>query len=229
MSEKPPIKKLSEEADILREIRRKRFLEEAEPAPFPDWKKAVYLVFLLLLLIGSVYLLIFENTRQNMVQTISGIFGVAALQAENRTFDLPPPPPKSAEQNVVVQSGGPFFSSDNEFEGILYSTPGMDPTVDSGEDEEQPEFVAPPKSEGSETAFNILKSKSQTIRALLEGQLAGFEFQEWNPVQNKPPVFFIDVVALRSTDQQEVHLVWEVHIENENIRPLSQAARDLER
>jgi len=222
---------LKEEAAYIREIRRSSFRETRIPRNLPGWKKAVYLVFILLTVTGSSYLLIFEKPRTGFIQAASAALGLDLTPSDEQVFELPPPPPKAAERQVIVQSGGPVFSSDDEFEGILYATPGSNPALRSGAEtaKEQPQFTAPPRSEGSERAFRLLSTQSEVIRRLIEGRSTDLEFKSWNPVQNKPPVFFIDVLALRTSSREEVHLVWEVNIESERIRPLSQAARDLVR
>jgi hypothetical protein len=52
------------------------------------------------------------------------------------------------------------------------------------------------------------------------------ELVEWKPVRSQPPEFYIDVVVRR--EGQILHYIWAVDVERQTIRPLSQAARELE-
>ena len=85
------------------------------------------------------------------------------------------------------------------------------------------------EDEGSNQAVEILKEKSVLARQLIEGEgVLDLSFQEWKTVRRNAPEFWIDVVTYRTTDQGELHLIWSVNIDTGVVRPLSQAARDVE-
>jgi hypothetical protein len=54
------------------------------------------------------------------------------------------------------------------------------------------------------------------------------EFSSWRSVKDESPEFWIDLVAFRQPEEEEVHLIWSVNTENERVSALSQAARNLE-
>ena len=85
------------------------------------------------------------------------------------------------------------------------------------------------EDEDSNKAFEILKEKSEIVRQLIEGGgVPELSYQEWRTARRNAPEFLIDVITQRSTDRGELHLIWSVNTETGVVRPLSQAARDLE-
>jgi|GEM_PF-1612974 hypothetical protein len=85
------------------------------------------------------------------------------------------------------------------------------------------------EDDGSRRAVEILKENSGIARKLIEGGgVADLGFQDWKTVRHNEPEFWIDVVAHRSTDMGELHLIWSVNTETGEVKPLSQAARDVE-
>ena len=64
---------------------------------------------------------------------------------------------------------------------------------------------------------------------LIEGELqVDLNYQEWKMVRAREPEFWIDLIAKRSSDQGELHLIWSVNAETGVVTPMSQAARDLD-
>ena len=102
-------------------------------------------------------------------------------------------------------------------------TPASNPDVESptsGEVQEE---------ERSQEAFQMLKDKSVVAQKLIEGELQeDLNYQEWKMVRAREPEFWIDLVAQRSSDQGELHLIWSVNAETGVVTPMSQAARDLD-
>ena len=114
-------------------------------------------------------------------------------------------------------------------DGVLYA----DIEVEGGggrddRDDESAEFIKPVRTEGSEKAFEFLVLSSEVVQKLVDGELEGYTFKEWSPVQNDPPRYLLDLLAAAG-DGEELHLVWEVNVDKESVRPLSQAARDMAR
>ena len=78
-------------------------------------------------------------------------------------------------------------------------------------------------------AFELLKDKSVVAQMLIEGELQeDLDYQEWKMVRAREPEFWIDLIAQRSSDQGELHLIWSVNAETGVVTPMSQAARDLD-
>ena len=85
------------------------------------------------------------------------------------------------------------------------------------------------EDEDSNKAFEILKEKSASARQFIEGGgVPDFSYQEWKTIRRNGPEFWIHVIAQRTTERGELHLIWSVNTETGVVRPLSQAARDLE-
>ncbi len=102
------------------------------------------------------------------------------------------------------------------------TTPASNPEVESPTAEEIQE------AERSQEAFQMLKDKSVVAQALIEGELQeDLNYQEWKMVRAREPEFWIDLIAQRSSDQGELHLIWSVNTETGVVTPMSQAARDL--
>jgi len=195
---------------------------------FSSWKKAFYFVLLVGSIVASTTLLIWDEARHRMVeQVVSVTLSAARPEGQAELFELPPPPPKEAQPRVLA--GAPVIVSSGDENVVLYSD-----TAPSLASEESPEateeaqgFTAPEITPATKEAYQLLIDQSQIMGQLVEGSLQGYEFRQWQAIQNEPPRFVIDFVAMRALDQQEVHLIWEVNLQEGQVRPLSQAARDL--
>lgn len=218
---------LRAEADALR---RKLRSDERSAVNYryPTWRKTVYLAVLVGSIAGATTLLILDGVRYRLVEK-AVLAGLSAARPEGQAevFELPPPPPKETEPRVMV--GAPIIMSSGDDEGIvLYSDSA--PSITSGGTpvaEEEQEFTAPEVTSATQEAYQLLLNESSAMGQLVDGSLQGYQFQEWQAVQNEPPRFVIDLLALRASDKQEVHLIWEINLQEGEVRPLSQAARDL--
>ncbi|MCH7604243.1 MAG: hypothetical protein IIB54_15920 [Planctomycetes bacterium] len=74
----------------------------------------------------------------------------------------------------------------------------------------------------------MLVRLSDAAARLSQNELEGLAFSSWRPVKDEPPEFWIDLVAIRQPEEEEVHLIWSINTEDERVTALSQAARDLE-
>ncbi len=87
--------------------------------------------------------------------------------------------------------------------------------------------AAPAADSPAGKAFEVLRGQSSLVdRLAAEGRFGNLEFVEWKPVRSQPPEIYIDVVARR--EGQVLHYIWAVDVERKTIRPLSQAARELD-
>ena len=111
--------------------------------------------------------------------------------------------------------------------------PGNKPVLQRKTAASNPEVDGPtseelPAQERSQEAFEMLKDKSDVAQKLIEGELQeDLNYQEWKMVRAREPEFWIDLIAQRSSDQRELHLIWSVNTESGVVTPMSQAARDL--
>ena len=135
----------------------------------------------------------------------------------------PPVPPSPVD---APRGGAPALEQNPPEPGnkpvLQRKTPASNPQAESPASEDVQE------QERSQAAFQMLKEKSAVAQKLIEGDLQGdLDYQEWKMVRAREPEFWIDLVAQRSTDQGEVHLIWSVNTETGVVIPMSQAARDL--
>ena len=154
----------------------------------------------------------------------------------------PPPPPADSQARLETGSQPPPESpaiADSANTEVLVAKPEERAPADkpilqrevmnSVEEPEEPAGQEVQEDEGSDEAFEILKAKSLIARQLIEaGAVPDLSYQEWETVRRNPPEFWIDVVARRSANGEELHLIWSVNTETGVVRALSQAARDLE-
>lgn len=226
IGDRPP-QELEDEATALRHQLAERS-QILEPKHMPLWKRVIFLVLLIGTIAAAVYLLIFQDTRQQILAGLTESWMDVYQGREADLLLLPPPPPREVEPQVRYPDT--FSSSDDEFDGVLFSSSASSLAIgtDDEELEEDPGFVSPAKTDESQKAFEFLTQNSQMAKDLTENLLDEYEFQEWKPVRNDPPLFFVDLVVTQKSDSRELHLVWEVDLENSSVRALSQAARDLE-
>jgi len=212
---------LGDEAVALRRqlFEKSRILE---PATISIWKKLILFVVLTSSIAGAVYLLIFREQRRSLLAEATEVWETTHLGRERHIIALPPPPPKEVEPRVR------YPDTFDEFDGVLYASSDDSKTAREDETEEEAGFVAPDKTEESEQAFQFLTQNSEIARKLSDNTLPEYELKEWKPVRVDPPVFFIDLLVTRTSDDRELHLIWEVDLDNATTKPLSQAARDLE-
>ncbi|MEE8350511.1 MAG: hypothetical protein V3R94_13125 [Acidobacteriota bacterium] len=192
--------------------------------PLAGWKQVLYLVMIMGSLLSVVYLLIVDDSRQRLVASAGTILYPGEPDDINR---LPPPPPKVIQARVVtVAGGGGAPPGQDEPRGVLFRD--LDPVRIGAEEEAPPAPIELPRTEASQDAFNLLLSLSDAAAQLSRNTLEELEFTRWRPVKDQPPEFWIDLVAVRKSDGEEVHLIWSVNTEGERVSALSQAARDLE-
>jgi len=220
-----PSRELQSEATALR----RQLAEKSqilEPVTLSIWKRAVLFSLLIGTIAGAVYLLIFKESRLQLLAELTDGWMKTYSGRDADILALPPPPPKEVEPQVRYP--GAFSSSGNEFDGVLYSSSSSAIGEDDKDVEEEPGFVNPAKTKESQQAFEFLTQNSEIAKKLSENSLAEYELKEWKPVRIDPPLFFIDLLVASTSESRELHLVWEVDLENSTTRPLSQAARDLE-
>jgi len=83
-------------------------------------------------------------------------------------------------------------------------------------------------SELAERSFQILRAKSDVANQLVEGSLAGFTFKDWKALEQSPNEVYVDLIAEMNAENREMHFVWSVDVEAQSVKPMSQAARDLQ-
>ncbi len=77
--------------------------------------------------------------------------------------------------------------------------------------------------------MNVLGQKSQGAQRILEGTSDQFSVMSWRVMKKDGGEFWAHLVAQSSATGSPTHLIWAVDPAKETIRPMSQAARDLEK
>jgi hypothetical protein len=86
----------------------------------------------------------------------------------------------------------------------------------------------PAISELAERSFQILRAKSDLANQLIEGSVDEFDYKDWKAVERSASEVYVDLVAEVVSEGREIHFVWAVDVEAQSVKPMSQAARDLE-
>ena len=138
----------------------------------------------------------------------------------------PQPAPKSPSPVDAPRREVPVVEQNTPEAGnkpvLQRKTPASNPQAES------PASGGVQEEERSQEAFQMLKDKSMVARRLIEGELQDdLNYQEWKMVRAREPEFWIDLIAQRSTDSGELHLIWSVNTQTGVVTPMSQAARDL--
>jgi curved DNA-binding protein CbpA len=93
------------------------------------------------------------------------------------------------------------------------------------EEPAEPVEAGPPDDQLA--AFTTLLRKSKTASKLVKGQIGTLNFVEWSIIQETSSEMWIDLVATWASGQ-EVHFFWSVNPSTGDVRPINQAARNLE-
>jgi hypothetical protein len=104
--------------------------------------------------------------------------------------------------------------------------------LDEGEPQEESFDVETESSDRpspeQQQAYEQVLAGSTVASKLASGQYSTLQFTRWRVVQDTPREIWIDLVANWSTGGPEVHFIWSYNKKNSLVRPLSQAARNLE-
>ena len=92
----------------------------------------------------------------------------------------------------------------------------------------EPQKKVPEPSAEDREAYQNLLQYSPTARRLAEGGFQTLQFVEWKIVQNTPAEARVDLVG-RASAGEPIHFIWSISRKDHTARPLSQAARNLER
>lgn len=206
---------------IRREIKSRHPGEES--GSYPIIARMGILLLVVASLSASVWLLVDEPARFEVASRLAAGW----IGPQDEVFELPPPPAREVRPRVHVEASGRVTSGAADGpSGVLYTA--TDPRLETAARESAgpEEFVAPERSPASEQAFRLLLEKSPLIRRLVEGEISEYQFKDWKPRLAQDPLFLIDLVTVKTSDQSEVILIWEVHIGSGRVRPQGQLARD---
>ncbi|MFQ5740607.1 MAG: hypothetical protein ACE5JX_16500 [Acidobacteriota bacterium] len=188
---------------------------------YSSWQKLLAMTAIFFSVVVAAYLLVAGDQRRALIAAVGEEWRrLYQSDAAKGIYKLPPPPPLSLEPKVIYT---PPPAPSPEPAATAVSTPG-EPTGEKREKADLP----PQKTPRAAAALEFLKSQSKAASSLLAGEFRDYRFEDWSPLQERPPEFLIDLVARRQSDGIQVHFVWSVDPSRETVRALSQAARDLE-
>lgn len=127
-----------------------------------------------------------------------------------------------ASKGAMVERSRP---SDSPSAAPTPSAPAPQPSPETGSGE--PPTPPDTPTELEYKAFQTLQEKSPALTRLVQGS-SSLRYREWKTVRRQGEEFWIDVIAIRPADGQEIHFIWSVNPSRGTVRALSQAARDLE-
>lgn len=180
-------------------------------------RRIVFILTTLACLIFAALLLALPGLRLGVAAQMAGIF---APDQDNRLYNLPAPPPKAPNVNQQFQ-GFSGVAADDE---MLYSGSRQSDKIEPFSEKSDP--VNLPRTSGSRSAFAFMQEDDAQLGALLKGENSELEFKIWNLISQTPPVYLLDLVAMPSGEEKELHLIFSVDMSKKEITALSQAARD---
>jgi len=149
------------------------------------------------------------------------------VKSDPQPAEVQPPeraPPSSQVKSPVRK---PPVAKPQEVE----ATPSLRPLLlrdeISGEDDNEPQQPEDGPSDEQLDVFKMLLKGSPTANQLVKGEIGTLNFAEWSIIQQTPSETWIDLVATWASGQ-EVHFFWAVKTSSGEVRPLNQAARNLE-
>ena len=219
----PSGNRLKQQAELFRALARKSW-EEVYESELPRWRQLLYLLLLFGMLSAVLLLLISTNTRRRLIVSVGEGWVELFDQQSGTIFRLPPPPPNPVEPKFIE----PTFTvrtSDTAEESSASLFGGAE-TSGAALSGLSTAPITPAKTSANLDAYKLLQEKSEILAQLVEGGFADLDFRDWSPVRNRPPEFWIDLLAARNGE--EVHLVFSINKETGRVVALSQAARDLQ-
>ncbi len=109
----------------------------------------------------------------------------------------------------------------------------LEPAAVSEESLSAEEAVAEPEPDPGpapevQEAFDRLLRESDVAGKLAWGEYSTLEFVDWRVVQQTDREIWLDLTGKWTGNDQDVHFIWSVNIEDGKVRALSQEARNLE-
>lgn len=179
----------------------------------------IYAFVIFLTLAAAVFLLIAEQRRSRLSTELAAWLG--APDAGRQVFPLGPP---ETGPRATASAPAPRYPAVSDERVYEVTSEGLEET----EPEREEAFTPPAKTEASERAFQLLQESSEVVAELVKGQYPGYAYQGWNFIQERPPIYYIQLELTRESDGQRIDATWSIHLENREARPLSQHARDLD-
>ena len=135
-----------------------------------------------------------------------------------------PPAPRRAVRPQAEQPGGSGQRPALRRQGTHAESTGEESEKEKKEEEEEEKRLV----EQLERVFQDLLANSAAARNLVDEEFSDLRFAQWNVVDETDSEIWIELVA-RQPDGNSVHFTWAINPADGTTRPLSEAARNLER
>jgi hypothetical protein len=237
------LEELKKQAELLRQSSRGK-RDHSSKSNSEKWKHYTCWSVSFGVLIIAVFLLVSAGSRLQLI-TFLGEGWIALFDfRQSKIFRLDPPPPKRSsvkDSKMTFDSDG--LKSEDSPKSVFTSPNSIvrQRSRERGIDQFSTLTSIPlVKNSVSEQAYDLLRKKSDLVNQLIDGYLPEFKFKSWNVLKDNAPDFWIDITVIRQSmvidssgstqnkDGQEVHFVWSVNLESDEVVALSQEARDLE-
>jgi hypothetical protein len=156
--------------------------------------------------------------------------GVESVRREPVRAPAPPlessPPEESGATVLALNTVGSVAESERatpELSRAHNAAP-----VEIRDSREEPESEPIQAGGDSSEALQLLVANSNTASRLLDGGFSTLVFRDWRVVQSTSQEVWVDLIAGWTSGGTDVHFIWSVDRDTGAVRPLSQAARNLE-
>jgi hypothetical protein len=155
---------------------------------------------------------------------VSGSRSVEPERVSPAERPLESPRPAGPGGTPARNTGGPAAESDEtpdlpRFENIVPAEGGRD-LVNL-----EPDV---PQGGGESEILQLLVANSRAASRLVDGGFSTLVFRDWRVVQSTSQEVWVDLIAGWTSGGSDVHFIWSVDRDTGSVRPLSQAARNLE-
>ncbi len=213
--------RLQEQARVLRELA----LGRVDRVHFV-WKKFVYSALILGVLSLVFFLLNARESRQHLIVALvrGWAWTFSDHGGRSQLFKLPPSPPQSTAPRMLGRV--PALKTSEVSPELAGMGDGENAKQVSEDEQIRSRVLA--KTPESITAYHLLKQKSAVVHRLTKNEMPDLAFKEWMLIKTKASEFWIDLISSSGTDERDLHCIWSVNVDTNQVFALSQAARDLE-
>ena len=237
------LEKLKKQAELLRQSSCGK-LDYPSKSNSGKWKHSTCWSVAFGVLILAVFLLVSASNRLQLITFLGEGWTTLFDFRQSRMFRLDPPPPKRfsvKDSEITFNPDG--LKSEDSTKSVFANPNSIVEQRSRKEARDQfSTFTSIPlvKNSVSEQAYDLLRKKSDLVNQLIDGYLPEFKFKSWSVLKDNAPGFWIDITVIRQSmvinssgstqnkDGQEVHFVWSVNLESDEVVAMSQEARDLE-
>ena len=170
-----------------------------------------------------------DETAEKIPDTAAAAAVAAPVEAPEKETPaervVAPPTPRRAVRPQAEQPGGSGQRPALRRQGTHAESTGEESEKEKKKEEEEEEKRL---AEQFERVFQDLLANSAAARKLVDEEFSDLRFAQWHVVDETDSEIWIELVA-RQPDGNSVHFTWAINPADGTTRPLSEAARNLER